>query len=328
MPVLDLTQTTGTADVVLAKFMVEADSGSDAITFKVYVQSVLSSRSEAERAAATLPGLAEAYDLAGEEDNWKGALSVKPDDSLKVVLTAKEQISGRQGAVAGGGVIIQGTAELVEVKAALSKKARTVLTRLVFRGQASSVAAGLADNLGRTVGMSFERVQGVLDFSQKLPGLKVGMIAAVLLSDGSQVAGRVTEVAGDEVSVVECGREYGVSVKSVLGSFAFSDDADTQAALADYEDRCQRRRVPVSWKALVDVVGKNMGLEDGQSLGNGARICLEDVEAAVLKVAPPSDATETVETKEESTADHEPVRVVPPAKSQRGRRVPQAVGEA
>lgn len=285
MPIPDFTQNSGSSDVTLSKVLLEADPGSDAITFKVYLLFTLSSRSEAERAAATLPGLAEAYDLAGEEDNWKGALSVKPDDSLRAVLTAKEVVSGRQGAVAGGGVLIQGTAELVEVKAALSKKARTVLARLVFRGQSSAMAAGLADNLGRSVGMTFERLQGVLDFTAKAPGLKVGMIAAAMLADGQQVVGRVMEVDGENVSIQESGNEHSVSADKVLSKFAFSDDADTQAALVDYADRCQRRGVPVSWGALVDVMNGNMGNEDGASPGNGARVCLEDVEAAVAKVA-------------------------------------------
>ena len=43
-----------------------------------------------------------------------------------------------------GGVIVQGAADLTEVKASMSKRQRAVLVRLVFRGHGEDVLARIA----------------------------------------------------------------------------------------------------------------------------------------------------------------------------------------
>jgi len=281
MPVVNFKSQRGAADIALVKFLVESDPGNDANTYKLYLQMSLASRAEAELVGEMLPGLGDAYDLAGEDDNWKSVSSVKPADSIRVVLSAKEVgVGQRQGVVKPGEPIIQGMAELLELRASQSKKARTVLVRLVFRGQGPGVAERLADTLSRTVHMDYERAQGVLDFrsASKAPPLRPGMVVAASTSDGQQVVGRLVEIDGEELSLQESGTEVTVEAGSVIGAFAFSEDSDTQAALTDYADRCERRGVAVSWAAL----GKVLGALEGARTAQAVTVTLEHVEAAVL----------------------------------------------
>ncbi len=280
MPVVDFKLPKGGCDVILSGDVAKTDAASDLFLFRVDVTLPLTSHEEARVAGRMLPGLAEMYLQADENNNWKAGTSVKPATSLLVVLTAKEAASGLvQGAVAPGSVIIQGTAELVELKASLSKRARVVLARFLFRGQAASVAEGLIQNRGRSVGLAFEQVQAVLPFatSAKPPALRPGMIVAASRSDGVQVLGRLVEIDGDQISLQEAGTEITVETSAVISAFAFSEDADTQAALSDYQERCERREVPVSWAALVSVLNASGGTST-------PKVTSDDVEAAMAKL--------------------------------------------
>jgi len=301
MPVVNFKAQRGGADIALVKFLVESDPGNDANTYKLYLQMSLASRAEAELVGEMLPGLGDAYDLAGEDDNWKSVSSVKPADSIRVVLSAKEVgVGQRQGVVKPGEPIIQGMAELLELRASQSKKARTVLVRLVFRGQGPGVAERLADTLSRTVHMDYERAQGVLDFraASKAPPLRPGMVVAASTSDGQQVVGRLVEIDGEELSLQESGTEVTVEAGSVIGAFAFAEDSDTQAALTDYADRCERRGVAVSWAALVAAMHRRMNLEDGTALANGSPVTMDDVEAAVVSLGGSEPETATPDQSE------------------------------
>jgi len=334
MSVVNFKAQRGACDLLLLKFLVEADPGNDANTYKLYLQFVLASRADAEVMGEMLPGLGESFDLAGEDDNWKSTSSVKPADSIRVVLAAKDAGPGqRQGVVKPGEPIIQGMAELLELKASQSKKARTVLARLVFRGQGPGTAERLADTLGRTVHMDYERAQGSL-FSQpaKTPPLRPGMVVAASTSDGKQVVGRLVEIDGDVLSLQECGTEVTVEASAVISGFAFAVDADTQAALRDYADRCDRREVAVSWAAL----SQAMGVLDGGGRTRDVQVTSEHVEAAVGTLGgtePTPD--QPVETSEDGTGiDIEPgetvtLRLVPtPAPSTPRRRKSQAAALA
>ena len=288
MPVADLTQPKGACDVAINNVSFKADGAADALVLKVDLLMFLASRAEAEVVEAMLPGLGEIFDRAGENDNWKGANAVKPSESLTVVLTAKEAGEGqRQGPVAPGGVIIQGAADLSEVKANMSKRQRAVLIRLVFRGHGEEALMRLAGmlRLGGSVGMAFEQRQGVLAFSpstKAAPALRVGMIVAAGAGE-SQTVGRLTEIDGDELSIQDNGTEFSVHLNDVISAFAFATDGDTSAALSDYAERCERRSLPVSWRALVDVLVKRTGAE-GATPTSGLAVTADDVEAAVEMV--------------------------------------------
>lgn len=280
MPVVDFSAPKGGCDVTIQKFVVEADSANDAFTYKLYLTMPLASRAEAEAVAEMLPGLADSFDKAGEDDAWKATTSVKPGVSLRVVLAAKEVGAGlRQGVVKAGEIVLQGTAELVELKANQSKRARIVVARLVFRGQAAAVAERLTDNLSRTVALTFEQLQAAIPFPSpgKVSTPRPGMIVAATAANGEQVVGRVVEVDGDELSLQESGSEITVEASAVITAFSFSDDADTRSALSSYAERCERRGVPVSWAALVSV----LGVADGRPGVAGVPVTLDHVEAAV-----------------------------------------------
>lgn len=320
MPVADLTALRGGCDVTLHSASHKADAASDALVIKVDLLMLLASRAEAETVEEMLPGLGEVFDRAGEEDNWKGSLSVKPAESLTVALTAKEAGQGqRQGPVAAGGVIIQGAADLAEVKASMSKRQRAVMVRFIFRGHGEEALARIAgvQRLGGSVAMSFERRQGVLQFgssTKAAPALRVGMIVAAG-SGESQVVGRLTEIDGEALSVQDNGTEVTVEARDVISAFAFAQDADTSAALSDYQERCARRSMPVSWRALVEVLAARGATE------SMVPVTADDVEAAVAKVEA-ENATDTERTEPEGEPVGEVVEI------EAGKRKPRARASA
>lgn len=289
MPVLDFTQPNGSADVVLSKVGLEVDPANDASVYKVSVLMLLGSVHEAEVVGKMVPGLADCFDRAISEDTWKATTAVRPGDSIRVTLTAKEAGPGaRQGMVAAGEPIIQGRAELLEIKATQSKRAQAVLVRLVFRGQGSMVAAHLADNLSRSVGMEFTRSStqvslfpaGASPTEPALPAVVVGMVAAVTLPDGRQVTGRVMS-ASDTLTLIERGELFEVTPGAVVSSFSFATDPDTVAALDAYRIACDERSVDVSWAALVQVLSSAL-----DNLSGDVRVSAQDVQAALVLFAP------------------------------------------
>lgn len=279
MPVVNFLGQVGTCDVVLQSARPELDAAAETYIYKVDLVMTLASRAEAELVGEMLPGLGDAFDKAGEGDNWKSTISVKPDLTVTVALTAKDIGTGkRQGSVPPGGVIIQGQAALVEMKASQSKRARTVMIRLKMAGHGASASEGLTDNLGRLVTLSYQQVQTAIPFPSQTrgPTVRVGMVVAVGVGD-AQIVGRVSEIEGDRLSVSEEGREYTVASSDVISAFAFAQDSETQAALTDYAERCDRRERPVSWSVLVQAI------KDAEKAiaGSGeVKVTLDDVERA------------------------------------------------
>ena len=265
MPVVDLKQLAGGCDVTLNNMSVKTDSASSGLIYKVDVLMILASRSEAAELGQSIPGLVASYDLAGEDDNWKGTTSVRPAESLRITLTAKDAPAGLpQGTVQPGDAVIQGLAEVLELKASQSKRARVVQVRLVFRGQGPDVAGRLVSNLSRTVALAFERQQAQLPLRPAAPSLRPGMIV------GATMAGEVFEV----------------SAGAVLSSFAFAEDSDTTAALSAYAERCVEASVEPSWCVLVDVVNRRGGVPEGSASSDGVAVTLDDVSACMEVVAP------------------------------------------
>lgn len=326
MPVTDLTAPRGNCDVTLNSASFKADAASDALVIKVDLLMLLASRAEAETVEKMLPGLGEVFDRAGEEDNWKGTLSVKPAESLTVALTAKEAGQGqRQGPVSAGGVIIQGAADLAEVKASMSKRQRAVMVRFIFRGHGEEALARIAgvQRLGGSVSMSFERRQGVLPFSpsaKATPALRVGMIVAAG-SGSEQIVGRLTEIDGEALSIQDNGTEETVHINDVISAFAFAQDSETSAALTDYAERCERRSMPVSWRALVEVLVARNGASDAPALTSGQTVTADDVEVAVSKVE-----AENATSMEQVEPEGEPTGKVVQIES--GKRKPRARASA
>ena len=316
MPVVDLTAQRGACDVTIHAASLRPDPANDALVYKLDLLMLLASRAEAELVEKVLPGLGETFDRAGEQDNWKGSQSARPAESLRVVLTAKEAGEGqRQGPVSAGGVIIQGTAELKEVKASLSKRQRAVLVRLSFHGHGEDVAAKIAGNLSRSVGMSFERAQGVLPFAttaRPTPALREGMIVAAGIGE-AQIVGRITEIDGDAVAVQVDGTEVTVDRADVISSFAFAADGETSAALSDYAERCERRKVPVSWRALVEALAAR-GATEGT-----IPVTADDVEQATRTVEAQAGQPSTEEEPTQAQPMAEVVEIAPTKRTPRAR---------
>lgn len=329
MPVVDLKQPAGGCDVTLNNMSVKTDSASSGLIYKVDVLMILASRSEAAELGQSIPGLVTSYDLAGEDDNWKGTTSVRPAESLRITLTAKDAPAGLpQGTVQPGDAVIQGLAEVLELKASQSKRARVVQVRLVFRGQGPDVAGRLVSNLSRTVALAFERQQAQLPLRPAAPSLRPGMIVGATMAEGAQVVGRLVEVDNDRLTLHEAGEVFEVSAGAVLSSFAFAEDPDTTAALSAYAERCAEASVEPSWCVLVDVVNRRGGVPEGSASSGGVAVTLDDVSACMEVVAPgfvPAPVMEPVivpdePVQESSTEQEQNGDVVPFEIPKSGRR--------
>lgn len=312
MPAPDLTLSSNTCDAVLHRQASKLDGADNAYQYQIDLCYPITCRVAAEGLEDMVPGLANAYDQAIEEgDNWRASSTVKLDLDLRVVLFAKQSPPGQsQGPVDAGGVIVQGSGRVQQVKAELSKKVQRLIIRLLLGNQSYGVASALLANLQRTVTFSYDRPQQALNFHGAVrPAIMPGMVA--VLSGEPGLVGRVVEVIGETVTLKEEGKDHTAHTSEVVSAFSFSDDPSTESALDDYADRCRRRGYAPSWGVLVDVMSAD---EDGTRA-----VTLEHVEAAVKELdvlnggaQPPEGATfvEEPERTEQTDAPTGPAESV------------------
>lgn len=275
----DLTAAQGAFDLTLTKMGVKLDGADNAFQYTLDLVFPITGRGVAEQLEEQIPGLANAFDQAIEEgDNWRASSTVKSGADVRAVLHAKAAGGGiAQGPVEPGGVIVQGSARVLFVRSDLSKRQQRVLVRVCMGGQPVTVATLLASNLERLVTFSFERNQQELPFSRTSarPALRVGMV--VTLSGDVGERGKVVELDGELVTMREDGVEKVVHATEVVSAISFSDDVNTDEALRDYQERCQRRGYAPSWGVLVDVLTH----ADADTVSGTYSVTLDHVEQAV-----------------------------------------------
>lgn len=331
---LDLLTADGQTCYTLARAETRIDPASECPIFLVDLKIELPGRAAAESLSQSMPGLAESFDLAG--DDYKAKMTVRRTESVRVAIRATQRPAGSPPALlADGEAILDGRAELVAMIGSLTAKSRNVIARLRFRGHGPMIAAYLADNLARTVLVAWTQPSQQLDMfappavrdgedqpevQPTRPSVTMGDIVAATLADGAQIVGRVFEVDGAGIQVAEAGRVYTVQPADVISRFTLASDDGTTAALTDYADRCDGLEIPVSWSALVDVLRDSLDPDQAEITVSQEQV----IRAVETLIQPSAPAQPDGDDGDDDGDDDQPQQVIPIA----GRRKPAAKARA
>lgn len=297
MGVLNLKADAGSCEAVLAGVAIRADLTNNSVVYIVDLAVALGTRADAEVVGSGIGGLAglgDAYDEAMDDESYPVLVAVqKPDEKIRLVLSAKAAPAGMsQGLVGDGDVIVQGTATVKQVKAQVGPKAQVVAYRMALDGLGAEIASRLASSLRRTCTVAFQRVQMDLFASKPASepdGIRPGML--VVADNGSgEVTGLVVEVEDGKVTVSEEGTDVVFAVSEVISKRPVSDDE--RKLILQYKERLAESGLLPSYATLVEAVATS-----GQSV-----ITLDAVESA-LDTLREQDAKRVVDAIDQSADD-------------------------